>query len=275
MMKTPSKLHCHFAGRFARRSLSTASALLVPLAVLAVDPADSGNPPASPATPPPINFQILQTSSINLGNRSAIYNLVAPPVLPPPPAPAPPPPPLTAEEIQALEAQPQKKSVVLFLSATVFNRQVTQLRWSDENGLHTAFSNIDFNYFSGPSGFETTATSYFLFMGLGNQTREEAGASSVQVPPLSQFSATASQYSVVENSTNPPTAESLKALDDMHTYFDANRQQMIDSYNKRVTDQAARAQWLLDHPPVPHDTVINFWPVKSTNYPAASQGGQP
>lgn len=274
-MKTLSKHHCRFAGRFARRTLSTASALLAPLAALAVNPADGANPPASPATPPPISFQILQTSSVNLGNRSAIYNLVVPPVLPPPPVPTPPPPPLTAEQIQVLEARPLKMSVVLFLSATVFGRQVTQLRWSDENGQHTAFSNIDFNYFSGPSGFETADTSYFLFMGLGNQTREEAGADSIQVPPLSQFSAAASQYTVGENSVNPPTAGSLKMLDDMHAYFDANKLQMIDSYNKRVADQAARAQWLLDHPPVPHDTVINFWPVKSTNYPAASQGGQP
>ncbi len=232
----------------------------------------------TPAPPnPPIHFQVLGTTTINLGNRSAIYNLVAPPLLPPTPTPEPPTtPPLTAEQMQALEAQlpPPKKNVALFLSASVYDHQITRLSWSDENGRHVAFSNLDFNYFTGPGFFETADTSYFLLMGIGNETREGAAANNVQLPALSQFSPTQSQYIVVQDGSNPPTAESLKWIDDTHTYFDANKQRMIDSYNKLVADNLARAQWLKDHPPVPQNTVINFWPVQSTNYPTTPEGGQ-
>jgi hypothetical protein len=67
----------------------------------------------------------------------------------------------------------------------------------------------------------------------------------------------------------------LKWLDDMHAYFDGNKEQLIDLYNKQTADRIAREQWLKDHPPVPVDTVINFWPVNSTNYQTSPQGGQP
>lgn len=232
----------------------------------------------TPAPPkPPINFQVLGTTTINLGNRSAIYNLVVPPPLPAAPDPAPTAPPLTADQIKALEQQqpPPKKSVVLFLSATVFDYQVTQLRWWDENGTHSAYSNVDFNYFSGAFAVETADTSYFLIMGLGNDTREAATANRVQVPPLSQFDKTHSQYVVAKDGSKPSTTESLKCLADLHSYFDSNKQRMIEGYNKRVTDQAAQAQWLLAHPPAPKDTIINIWPITGANQPTATQGGRP
>jgi hypothetical protein len=242
--------------------------------------ADGSNPDLSTAasSPPPINFQVLQTTKINLGNRSAIFNLVAPPALPPAPPPDPTPTPLTPEQIMALEQQqpPPKKNVAIFCSATVYDRQVSQLCWSDESGSHCAFSNVDLNYFcNGSGGFETADTTYFLIMGLGNDTRQGAMANNIQVPTLSQFSATRSQYVIVQDGSNAPTADSLKWLDDMHAYFDGNKEQLIDLYNKQTADRIAREQWLKDHPPVPVDTVINFWPVNSTNYQTSPQGGQP
>jgi hypothetical protein len=236
---------------------------------------DSGN--AAPV-PAPINFQVLQTIKIDLGNRSVIYNLVAPPLLPttPAPDPIPPAPPPTADQISALQQQmqPPKQNVILFFLATVYDRQVTQLRWSDENGEHVAYSNLDLNFYSGRATLETADTSYFLLMALSNSTRDAAAAENVQVPPLSQFDPTRSQYVIAQDGSTPPTDASVKWLDAMHAYFDANKQQMIDSYNASVAAQAAQAQWLLDHPPVPQDTVINLWPMKSTNYQTNPQGGQ-
>lgn len=232
---------------------------------------------AKPAEPAPVQFEIIESRKIDLGNRSAIYNRVAPPLLPakPPSEPPPVPPSLTAEQLLALEqSQPApKKNVALFFSATVYDREITQLTWADERGFHRAFSNLDFNYFGRPM-FETADTSYFMMMGLVNQTRDRAVASNVQLPGLAQFSRTLSQYIVVQDDAKPPTEQSLKWLDDLHNYFDANKQQMIDGYNKSVADQIARQQWLKEHPPVPQNTVINFWRVNSTDDTTAAKGGQ-
>lgn len=255
-------------------------AILCGLAVMATARAQiAGDIPANttaakPAEPAPVQFEIIESRKIDLGNRSAIYNRVAPPLLPPKPPSEPPPvrPPLTAEQLQALEqSQPApKKNVVIFISATVYDRQITQLRWSDESGAHRAFSNIDFNYFSGAGMFATPDTSYFLMMGLGNETRDAAAASKIQLPALEQFRPTQAQYLVVQDDAKSPTDQSLKWLDDLHAYFDANKQQMIDGYNKSVADQIARQQWLKEHPPVPQNTVINFWRVS----PTAPKGDQ-
>ncbi len=211
-------------------------------------------------------------------NRSIIYNKVVPPVLPEPPAPLPPP---TAEQIAAAKAaaeaadriHPPKKFEMLFLSTTVYDRSVTEIRWFSEKRESRVFSNIDFNYVAGLSWFETADTDYMLLMGIGNETAEDVEGFNQyareqgwpkrfwkQVPPRNSFSLTRSEYAVVqdEQHTAPPETE-LAALDALHVYFDAHKERLIEEYHKREAANAAREQWLKDHPPIPKDTVINYW----------------
>jgi len=66
-----------------------------------------------------------------------------------------------------------KKSVLLFLSATVYDRNVTEVRGFGTQGEYRIFSNIDFNLLAGLGGFETPDTSYSLLMGLpANRVRQ-------------------------------------------------------------------------------------------------------
>lgn len=230
---------------------------------------------ASQAERPAINFQVLRQWRVNAGDHAIILNRVAPPVLPPaPPRPLPP----SADEIAAAEAfearQPVKKSVVLFLSATVYDRKVTEVRWFNSQGECKIFSNIDFNLLSGLGGFETPGTSYTLLMGLGNETRAERleynrsltkedlkNDLQLDVPPLpSEFSPARAEYIVAEDGAHkPPTAEDLTALNALHVYFDANRQRLADKYVKRQAARVERERWLKAHPPVPKDIVVNYW----------------
>ena len=249
---------------------------------------------ASPSDSPPIKFQVLERRTIDLGNRSLFLNRVVPPKLPPAPAPtpSPPEPQFTLEQKQALAEREAKQTVVLFLSVTVYDRKVSELRWSDARGSHRAFSNIDFSYLAGMGGFETPDTSYTLMMGLGNETRAERiddGRSlttdelkndlQLDDPPATNFSATRSEYVIVEDkSASAPPAEDLTALDTLHVYFDANKQRLIDEYDEREAANAARKQWLEEHPPVPKDTVINYWVgegVGTTILKKQGMGGRP
>ncbi len=289
MMKIFKQTYGRFADRVMRRALPTASALLAPLAALAVDPADSGHPPASPDAPP-LNFQVLQTRRINLGNRSVILNRVAPPILPPAPAPPLPPPEpiLTLEQQQALTEREAKKSAVLFLSATVYDHQVTVLRWSDENGSYRAYSNIDFTYLCGLGEIQTADAVYMLTMGLGEDSRAEilafnssitpeqaaAGLTPMEVPPAAtDFSPTRAEYLVVEDPTHPVADAACAAIDALHVYFDAHKQRLIEDHAKRMAARLAKEKWDKEHPPIPKDTVINFWPEKSTVYPTTPSPG--
>lgn len=255
-----------FLHSFGGRVLSHAAFFAcAPIFMHGVQAADAGSTDAKTDAPPPINFHILQTQRVNLGDRSLIMNRVAPPVLPPlPPAKAPPIP--TAEDLRAQET---KKSLVLFLSVTVYDREVSELRWTDEGGTHRAFSNIDFNWLAGMGGFETAEANYFVMLGLGNETREVANAQASKtaeqdgparppIPARAAFSDTRSEYAVADDEAKP-SPEILAGLDALHIYFDAHRASLVEDSKKRTETLAAQEQWLKVHPPKPKDTVINYW----------------
>ncbi len=224
---------------------------------------------------PPIKFQVLQSRKIDLGNRFLIFNRVVPPILPEPPAPPPP----TAEQIAAVESAavlrpPVKKRETMFLFATVYDRKVTEIRWFGGDYEHRVFSNIDLNLFAGACDIETADTTYFLMLAVGNATTEQGGPKRIrkQVPPPESFSKIRSEYIVAEDETHPaPGAQELQGLDALHVYYDANRQRLTEEHVKREAEDAARAQWIEEHPPVPKDTVINFWMEEPKRQPDPAQ----
>ena len=230
---------------------------------------------------------MLEGVEVKFPDHSVFYQRVAPPV--PPVARAPvavlEAEPLSLAQSVAAEARAQKKSVVLMLSATVYDRQVTELRWSANGREYRAWSNSDFNLLAGQGEIETEACVYSLIMGLGNETRASVAAwnrlapewerlAAAQgladsweiktVPDLSKFPIGRSTYLL---SGDAPADESLAALDALHRYYDTHRLRLVADYEKRKATNAAREQWLREHPPMPENTVINFWPIKSRTYP--------
>ncbi len=81
---------------------------------------------------------------------------------------------------------------------------------------------------------------------------------------LSQLSKTRSEYLLIDGKEQDGPDASLAGLDALHVYFDIHRQKLIEDYQKREADRVEQEQWLKAHPPVPKDTVINFWPGKTT-----------
>lgn len=265
---------------------------------------------AKPAQPS-IKFQVLEQKRIHLGNRSLFLNRVVPPVLPPAPPP-PPAPELTAAELEMVQRREGKESKMLFLSATVYDRQVTDLRWWENGQRYRVFSNIDFNHIAGMGEFETDSAVYWLLMGIGNESSQEiaewnrqvekegwppemkkvmqikvpsarafpAGRSSYFMAPEDDFVAAWNRY-VTEQGLpaeemlapeSPPIApttgsrtkaetdsDPYAALDALHVFYDANRSRLAQEYEKREAARIAHEKWQKEHPPVPKDTVINYW----------------
>ena len=207
-----------------------------------------------------IRFQTIESRRVKTGGRSVVMNRVAPPILPEAPKP---PSAQTAEEIAAAEAAevqqaPQKRHEVLFLSATVYDRKVTELRWSVDGKQRSAFSNVDFNYFTGISQIETADANFSLIFALDNQNAEQREAT--DLPALERFSLARAEYFMKEHQGAPVLAdEKLAALDALHVYFDANKQRLIADAAKRQAALAEKERQLKEHPPAPKNTVINFW----------------
>lgn len=278
-------------------NLRSKNIITLGIVALLIAKADSQSVGTSPQTTvttaeavvPPIKFHVLERRKINLADRSIILNRVAPPDLPEPPPAATPLPTPTAEQVAAYEAELklQKKYELLCISATVYDHQVTVLRWSDENGSYLAYSNIDFMNFEGQGAFETSDTIYELIMlGVGEDSRDQIlaynrsitpaeaaeGITPMDVPPsVTEFSRTHSEYIVVEDAANPVSNAACAAIDAMHIYYDANKEKLIADHAKMLSARLAKEAWDKEHPPIPKDTVVNFWPVKSTVYPTAEE----
>ncbi len=206
-----------------------------------------------------VTFRVINTRAIDLGTRSIILNRVVPPQLPPAPAlPATAPTADLADVGATEEIIAEKKHEVLFVSATVYDRQVTEVRWFASGREMRIHSNIDFNLLAGAGSFETADTVYSLIVGLDNQTREEAEALNQQaaaeglpehafkqIPPVEAFSKTRSEYTIAASEAGAaPPEEILEALDALHAFYDANRQRLADDYDKREAARTEQERWL-------------------------------
>jgi hypothetical protein len=262
--------------RFLRLPLAALALTLFPAFAHAQDPYPAPTPPDPLAGVP---VQVLDQQQVEIGTHKITFNRIAPPTFP-----ARTPAPQAAPTAQTTNRSPQTRSVIrsaqtndtgisqpkqgkiLFLSATVYDRQFTEVRsYGGVSPELRAYVNIDFNYFSTVSEIETADTVYLLMFGLGNDTADALVQRGGQPPNLAAFPQDRSAYQIIEGSV-ADHAEDIAALDALCVYYDVNKAQMVAAYNQQQADNAARAQWLKDHPPVQPDTVINYWPVKNSVY---------
>lgn len=263
-----------------KRSLLRLAAFLVTIPMMAQQD-------ATPAgqTPPEIKFSIVRQIRFDLGDHQLILNRVAPPVLQTAPV---------SKQQEAAELAPadlakiakaRKPSEVLFLSATVHDHKFSEIRWMEGGHQRTAFSNVDFNLLGALGTVETVDTIYSPLMAIGNVTTgadgaprrndvggDKASAKGRQIPSLEKLSQTNAQYWIVEdNSGAAPSAKVLAALDALHLYYDANRQQLSEAHARRQAANAEHERWLKEHPPIPKDTVIHYWKMDAKSIRKATE----
>lgn len=57
--------------------------------------------------------------------------------------------------------------------------------------------------------------------------------------------------------------EALRALEEIHRYYDANYARLAREYEESETARIAHEEWQRQHPPMAKDTTINFFPIES------------
>jgi hypothetical protein len=208
---------------------------------------------------PQIEFTVVESKRVREGNHTVIYNRVLPPQLPAP-APTTPAAPSAQDGKTVLQLHPAKKMVNLLVSATVFNHQISEISWTVNGVTYRGYSNIDFSILDGLTQFTSADTIYSLMLLVtvpAINPRTGAAPAVPSIPQLPALTPLQSDYVVVaENGQNPPEDTSM---DDLHGFFDANRDGIAAFHVQHQADIAAQLQWAKDHPPVAHDTVINFW----------------
>ncbi len=236
---------------------------------------------AEPETAQPPPPQVLQEAIVYDNSRLIIMQRLdrapAPSVAPVP------------QQVVAVEDASQfedeaalKPHHLLFLSCTVYDHQVSLVRWSVEGRPYQAYVNADFNDVAGGIGsFEDAEGCCSLFMAVGNETAESlslhnadlqaAGYPLIELPAPASFPAGYSSY-MLSGSADPAHVEAdCKGLEALLAHFDANKAALQQARQQRETERLQREQYLRDHPPQPQNTVIQFWPVKSQRYPVAQE----
>ena len=231
--------------------LLTSGLLIVPCIGFGQSAAFSGSQSAVSTYP----FTILDQHRVHFGQHSVTYNRVAPPVFQKQ-APAP---------VIPFPAPAYEYNQLLIFSATVYDHRLAVLKWLDGNNGLVVVSNIDFNDFTTVDGFIAGDTFYEVIISLWND--QAADADAVTAGWLAQARAAlpgpAPGYIVVSGSAS---AEDTQALDTIHAYYGANSSALTQAFARQQARYAALLLQLKLHPPVRPDTVINYWPIKSSVY---------
>jgi hypothetical protein len=207
-----------------------------------------------------VRFQILHKNIVYFGQHSITFNRVAPPVFPVPVStPTPTPDNSLPSLVPAVEYDQ-----LLFFSATVYDHQFSVIQRFGHNAGLVAVSNVNFEFFD-IFGFTAGNTFYDIFMALDHGLSKDADATTAAwlAQARGSLSPISPGYVVVSGTAS---ADDIRALDALHSYFSANSNSLIQAYRQQQAQNAERALQLKLHPPVRPNTVINYWPIKSNVY---------
>lgn len=227
------------------------------------------------------SWRILDSQTVDLGSRFITYNRVATPELKPTPAPTPVVEVVVATELEEIAPWGAKRDVSAFLSCTIYDKQFTVVEWQEDGQWVRFLSTINFHYLRGLSGFETANSYYSFFMMPGDSSREEfeewrqflaRNSFGFQPSPSWPFALLRQQEQTGKSvwqllSAEPVSGEVLRTIEDLHRYFDINREGLIRSYEEREAVRLAQEKWLQENPPTPKNTVVEFFPIRSSQAP--------
>jgi hypothetical protein len=253
-------------------------------------PLKDGTRPAPLPKPEPIHFTVRSSRTIRMdvtqapeipglppvtGKINVTMQAVEDPNLPDPaPLPALPPDHPAVVARMAELAGKYRGTELVFVSATVHDRKRTLLRihrFGEAGGDVTAWSNLDFNHFSGFSTFRVkdaidgTLYDYGLLMGIGNEDNRRMGEfarrnggkhMAPEIPEMPDLGRGEPTFVVVEGERESPA---MATLEQLHDLYRTEGGRMEAAHHAREKNLAERKAYLLANPPKPKDVTIRVW----------------
>lgn len=180
----------------------------------------------------------------------------------------------TEEEKAAWRASRQRFRT-LQVSATVFDRKLSEIHWRKGELEFTVLSNVDFNYLSMIGWLESGQTywSTFFFVSNVDSEQEQRFARMAEakgrtyiprpVPDGCMLESGKADYVIYAGPEEEIPADLFEEMDALHQHYAANEQALKVAWQNRQLLNAAQLDWQKANPPAPRDTVINFWPIRS------------
>lgn len=233
----------------------------------------------------PHAFKILDSQEVEVGDHSIFYNRIEAPNLKPEAVKTAPvavePVPMTAEEEAAQKAWEEKFQYSPFLGVTVYDGQFSEVRWWEEGRENVIWSNINFLHFA-PFGDLETDTAYYWIMLSGWETTtaevktmNASAQSREELMPLPPASLPLLGKSGPQWIAAGPLSENAKqAMKDFHEYYRVHGAEMAVEYQRREEEAKAHEEWVKENPPIPQDTIVNFFPIRSVHAPKTVPVGE-
>ncbi len=178
---------------------------------------------------------------------------------------------VASAEATSLDSEPTTQTIedysgsgLVFLSATVYGHSRTFITISPngtEEGQVSAWSNVNFNHFTGFCSYQVTeedgtTIDHSLLMGLGNEEMENSDSEQPQIPNLPDLTVEGPRFSVVEGDTQ---GEGMKILTQLHDLYRKEGANLKLAFHAREKAHAERKAYLLANPQKPKDLVVHFW----------------
>jgi hypothetical protein len=154
------------------------------------------------------------------------------------------------------------KIEIVFISATVFDHSRTLVKWWP-NGRHDkemcAWSNLDFNVFSGLCYYSWQGRKYALLLALGNEStaarRRMANINgrAYAPPEIPQIPADGPGFVITKGDATEPAA--LDLISSLHALYRIEEVRLLDAYAGRERARSEREAFLRANPPQPQDVT--------------------
>ena len=167
---------------------------------------------------------------------------------------------LTEEEIAALE-EAYGREKWLSISATVFDEEVSLLRWTHEGKTYWSWSNVNFGHLSGLGQFKLGKQRYSFWMGWGRMKSEWVGEGDWPGKPPTLPDEPA-QFEPIGDVPE----EALETIKVLHKVYAREGKRLARIYEKRLRASKAWAEWRAANPPQPKDIEVVLWPSKTARF---------
>lgn len=209
-------------------------------------------------------FEVKKQSEVDLFDQKIIFKRVAPPDLPVrPAAERSKASEFTEEEKAAMAASAAKEQISLLIEAREYEPGITSLRWRHDGTPFLAWTNADFMVFPGFGQIETEDLR-LTFMLLATKAKRE-NHQSESIPEADDFDPTRADYFVVsaDGAETPFDQAALRGIEAVHVHYEDHEEQLRSHQAAREVETIERARDLAENPPLPKDTIIHFWPIRT------------
>ncbi len=226
----------------------------------------SDGAPSPPSTKPPLPKYKIHWGHVQQKKDHKVFiNQVEPPAEPA----EPPVKQLTAAQIlkrdkaTQLQLANQKPSGgTFFVFATTYDGHATRVRWNSNGEEFVVWSNVDWKYLCGFTGFEGRGERFNLLLLHGNESLKEAMTrDGIALPPkLPSLEKVGARYAIAKGGED--NEEAMEFIEAIHDLYAAEQRRLKAAYHERQKNwkiQQAKNEELRLNPPPKPDVTINYW----------------